>query len=305
MPQSSDVRILSAIVHHMQSVEDDPLTALIDEYLIKREQPEYANLRIWSVTLPLVDRPRPGGRISPSSVCGCERQAAMKFVGVQGRTRIDPDEQLIFEDGKWRHHKWQTMFREMEQILGRDRFRVVSIEEPIVIDKLYIAGHLDAVIKIKVKKKWRRYVIDIKGANEYAWENAYQKQAPDPKYVRQIITYAKAKGIKRAILLYESKNRNKFYCFAVTVTPELWAEVQLWAKRIIEQVQDRKLPPMHPECHNGTFLYNKCPYKSMCFGKLTPRQLERKVYRDFDSIDAAWERGHDIVEAHAVPDDDV
>lgn len=298
MPVSADSRILDNIVRSMQNSEDDPLTPLIDEYLLKRKLPKYANKRLKSITLDLEERPRPGGRLSPSSVCGCERQAAFKFLGVEGKARVDPDQELIFEDGHWRHHKWQTIFLDMEAVLGRNRFRVVCIEEPTITNSLYIAGHLDAEIKIKVNGKWRRYVIDIKGANNFAFEKTYRDRTPNPTYVKQLISYMKARKCRRGILLFDSKNTNVYYCFMFLMNDKDWGEVSLWCKSVIGYLEDQKLPPRHPDCDNGTFLYNRCPYRAKCFGKTPDRVIQREVYVNFPGVEALWEEGHALVEAH-------
>lgn len=298
MVRSADTKILDNIVRSIQNEEQDPLTPLIEEYILKRDLPKYRKKRLKSVTIPLVDRPRPGGRLSPSNLCGCERQAAFKFLGVEGKFRTNPDQELIFEDGKWRHHKWQTMFKDMEKVLGRHRFRVVGVEHPVIIEGLYIAGSLDIEVKIKVKGKWVRYVIDFKGSNNFSFEKAYRDRAPDPTYKKQVITYGKGRKCKRAILLYDSKDKNKFYAFVVPVTAKAWAEVRLWCRRVVEQLEAQELPPMHPDCNNGNFLYGRCPYKALCYGSKSPKQIRREVYMDFPGVKKLWEKGHAEIEAH-------
>ncbi len=85
--------------------------------------------------------------------------------------------------------KWQTMFLDMERVLGKDRFRVLGIERPIVLGPLHVAGHLDAEIEIKDGDQWIRIVVDFKGANNYSFEKAYRDRAPDSTYVKQLLTY--------------------------------------------------------------------------------------------------------------------
>lgn len=295
---SPDASILKRIVAGIQAEEDDPLTPLIDEYLIKRNLPEYRHLRIEQYGIITGDRPRPGGRLSPSSLCGCERQAALKFLGVEGQIRTDPNQELLFDDGHWRHHKWGFIFTEMEFILGRERFRAFNIEHPIFLEDLYVAGHLDIEIKIKVKGKWQRYVVDFKGANNFAFERAYRDRNPDPTYVKQLIAYMKGRKAKRGILLYDSKDKNTIEVFAFKMDPKIWGEVRSWCRKVIGQIQAKELPPMHPDCNNGNFLYNRCQYKGICFGNKTDRQIRREVYVDFPGVKALWKKGHSEIEAH-------
>lgn len=298
MVASANERVLADLVKHLKNSEEDVLTPLIDEYLIKRNLPKYRKKRLTEIKLDLRDRPRPGGRLSPSSICGCKRQAALKFLGTEGQRKINPEQELIFDDGHWRHHKWGVIFLDMERVLGRDRFRVVRIERPIVIDGLMVAGHLDVEIKIKVGKKWRRYIVDFKGANNYMFEKSYREHAPDPTYIRQLMTYMKARKCKRGILLYDSKDKNKFYAFHIAWDEKLWAEVQLWCEDIIEHLEEEKLPPMHEDCDKGKFMYGKCPFKGICFGPDSDRQIRRKVYENFPGVEELWALGHAVIEEH-------
>lgn len=299
MPIGADDRILARIVKAIQTEEEDPLTPLIDEYLRKRKMPKYRDRLLKTHTIDVEERPRPGGRLSPSSLCGCERQAMLKFVGIEGTFRNDPDQELLFIDGHWRHHKWAFIFREMESILGRHRFQVVHVEHPIVIESLYVAGHLDIEIKIKVDGKWRRYVVDFKGANNFSFEKTYRDQAPDPTYVKQLITYMKGRKAKRGILLYDSKDKNTLNVFMISADKLIWGEVRNWCRKVLRQIEERKLPPMHPECENGNFLYNRCQYKGLCYGNKSNRQIQREVYVGFPGMEKKWAEGVAEVEAHS------
>lgn len=295
---NTDASILKRIVKGIMEEEDDPLTPLIDEYLIKRKKKKYQHLLLKEWTLDIGERPRPGGRLSPSSLCGCERQALLKFLGTKGRNRTNPTQELIFEDGKWRHFKWGFIFAEMESILGKDRFQVVHVEHPIVIEDLYVAGHLDIEIRIKVGKKWRTYVVDFKGSNNFAFERAYRDRAPDATYIKQLITYMKGRGCKRGILLYDSKDKNDYAVFAFKLDQSVWGEVTVWCKKIIRQLEEKTLPPKHPDCNNGNFLYNRCQFSGLCFGGLSDRQIQRKVYIDFPGIEPLWKKGHKAIEEY-------
>lgn len=294
MPQSTDRRILAGLVKHAQAEEDDPLTPLIEDYLIKRVDPRYAHLRIRRLEIETDERPRPPGRISPSMAGGCARQAVFVFTGTKGRRKVDPDQEMIFEDGKWRHHKWDFIFLEMERFFPK-KFKVVSIEESVTIDGQYIAGSLDAIIKIKVNGKWRTYVVDFKGANSFAFEDAYRNKRPNPRYVLQLITYMKSKRKKRGILLFESKDKNRYYCFPVRASDAKWADVKIWSQTVIDAMEARKLPPKDPECNNGKFLYGKCPFKDHCFGKRDAAQVRREVYVNFPGVQEQWDRGNEII----------
>src|SRR4051812_24849656 len=194
-----DVGVLSQLIKHMSMEEQDPLTPLIDEYLIERDS---SPTRLTHYNVPLVARGRPGGRLSPSSIGGCRRQAAFKFLGVDGTRKLDPESELIFDDGNWIHHKWQARFRDMEAVLGAKRFKVLGIEKGITIPDLYIAGSYDALIKINGK----RYMIDFKSINSHGFGYVYREHKPKDAHIKQLITYCVAKNCKRGMLVYDCKD---------------------------------------------------------------------------------------------------
>lgn len=273
-----------------EATEGEPLSEAIDEYLLTRHR---SKRRLRRHVITMVPRARPHGRLSPSSLGGCKREAVLKFLGVKGKIKLDPDLEMIFEDGNWRHHKWQALFLDMQRVLGRDRFRVVSFESDAILPDLFVAGSLDVHIIVNGK----HYIIDIKGINDYGFKRVCVDQdAPMPKHVDQLTAYMKAKKVRRGIILYENKNNNHTKSFLVTYSKEQWKEVVTWADDVITALEQQRLPNKHPECNGGQFAYRKCIYAHLCFGtNADPRALQRRIYRGFTSVEDAWEEGFRII----------
>lgn len=288
----NDVGILNALVRNAKNSGTSPLTTLIDEYLIKRDLPKYRKKRVAVLEIPVVDRARPMGRLSPSSMCGCQRETIFRFVGVKGsRRRVNPDMELIFDDGKWRHHKWGWIFKDMEAVLGRHRFRLLEIEGRCLDPRLYIAGHLDAMIQIKENGEWVTYIVDFKGANNWAFETVFRQGKPIEKHVYQLVSYCMVRNIDRGILLYDNKNDQRYKVFPFTVTSEQTAEVQEWIADVLELMEEGELPPIDPECKGGTFLYERCRYTPLCYGRMNEEELVNYAYEEFTSLTALWRKG--------------
>lgn len=289
-----DNRIIGRLLDAMDAAEGqegEPLTEAIEMYLVKRP---HSKRRLRRHVISMVDRPRPGGRLSPSSLGGCKRESVFKFVGMPGQRKIDADLELIFEDGNWRHHKWQALMLDMEKVLGRRHFRVVSFESAAVYEGLYIAGHLDVHVVIKGV----HYIIDIKGINSWGFKRvALQERKPLPHHVDQVMGYMKAKKVKRGIILYDCKDNQDYRSFLFHYDKDVWKETVNWADSVITSMENRRLPPKHPECHNGQFKYNRCIYKYLCFGKKESHELEEMAYKDFVSVEAAWAEGFAAFEA--------
>src|SRR6202035_3917213 len=138
--------MLAKIIKTVRNKEIDPISPLIDDYLLRRDT---APLRLITYEVPLVQRKRPPGRLSPSGIGGCIRKSAFSFVGMPGKRQVNLDGELIMEQGTWIHHKWQAIFKDMELVLGSDRFRVIEIEGEVRIPKYFIAGSFDIHIYIQ------------------------------------------------------------------------------------------------------------------------------------------------------------
>lgn len=292
MPATADSRILASIIKAMEDEEHDPLTPLVDRYFIMRAK--YPERRIRAYDLDLQERARPLGRMSPSSLCGCERQAVFKFVGMDGRKKLNPDTEAIFDDGHWRHHKWQARFRDMEAVLGKKNFRCYSIEEQTRMPKLFISGHLDAEIGMHYQGEMERWVVDIKGINSFGFKAILGAQKPKEEHVLQLLAYMRKKKCRRGILLYENKENCATQVFVVRFSEERWEEVKLWTRGVVKAMRKKRLPDMHPECDNGSFLYDKCPFRRLCFGNATRAKLERLTFTDFPGVEALWELGIEL-----------
>jgi hypothetical protein len=282
-----DTQILGQLIRHMKTDEVDPLTPLVDDYLLKRG---FSPNRLTEYLVPLTERERPGCRLSPSSIGGCKRQTVFKFLGVKGIQRKDPNTELTFDDGNWAHHKWDARFYDMERVLGKDRFKVIGIEKEVMIPDLYIAGSYDAVVRIGGKK----WLIDFKTINDFGFNHVYRERKPKEAHIKQLVTYCVARGIKRGMLVYDNKNNPDYNVYTLEVTDKEWAKVNRWCVRVIRSIKDEELPKKHPDCNHGSFLFERCQFAGLCFNpkyEERPEKLRALAFRNFVDIDTAWREG--------------
>jgi len=277
--------MLADMVKRLHSKELDPLRPLIDEYMIIRDTPK-AKGRVRSHEISMVARARPGGRFSPSSIGRCDRQAILKFLGYKGSRKVNPDKELLFDDGNWRHHKWQALFRDMEAVFGDpEKFKVIDIEYFVHLDEWHVAGNLDVTLLIHGKL----YVIDIKGINRRGFDWINREDEPKDDAVRQLLAYMKAKGIEDGILLYDCKDTQRTKCFAVGFDTGHWKSAVAWLKEQHAHLKKRRMPPMHPDCKLGSSMADTCQFYKVCHvQKLSDEKLQRKAYKGFTSIDEVW-----------------
>lgn len=285
---SNDRQVLSRLVKNMKQRGIEPLRPAMDQYLLERDR---SPNRVRQHIIDMRPRLRPGGRFSPSSIGGCRRQSVFKYLNVRGRRRTDLDLELLFEDGNWRHHKWQAIFSDMEAVLGRDRFRVVSFEEKHELPELYIAGNSDIIVQVFVNGRWYTILVDFKGINRWGWEWVFAQDEPKEEHVKQVITYGKMAGRKRLSVMYDHKDNSHIKIYPVEFSQSVWQEVQEWVEECINNMNAEELPPMHPDCESGNFLWAKCPYASVCYGDKTTSQIRRRMYLGFPGVEEAWEAG--------------
>lgn len=289
---NSDTAMLARLVRRMKNREQDPLRPLIDRYILERDKP--GKERLEDYVIDMAPRPRPGGRISPSSIGGCQREAVLKFLGVRGKKKIDPDRELLFDDGNWRHHRWQATFLDMEKVLGKDVFEVVEIEGAAFLKRKFVAGNFDALIKIYGVL----YIIDFKGSNDAMFNRVHRDDMPLAKHIMQVLLYMKAKRVPRGIIMYDNKNNQLTKNFAVSFSAAEWEETQDWIDGVLGALERKRLPPKHHNCSSGNFQYERCPFAGLCFGGMDSTDLQDKVFRKFKSIEHSWQRGLRVIEKH-------
>lgn len=292
MTMDEDAKILSRLIRNMKKRGVEPLTPLIDAYFMERGKPEANRLRHYEIDM--MPRYRPGGRLSPSSIGGCMRQAAFKFVNMPGRVKIDPEREMIFEHGNWVHHEWQARMEDAQLVLGEDRLKVISKEEKVKIPELYIAGNSDNVLKLATLHGRKKYVIDYKSINDNGFGWISRQDEPKEEHVKQITTYGMGHAIPRGLILYSNKNNQQMKVFVIEFEHTVWAETMAWCEEVLSMLNDEELPPMHPECEAGNFLWNRCVYAHHCYGSATPVAIRRKMYKSFPGLEEAWREGNRV-----------
>ena len=293
---ATDRRILSSIMKHMAKADEDPLTPLIDRYYVVRDRPDVIPLRIPGFLIPGPQRLRPPGRLSPSKICGCERQAAFGFLGIQGRKRKDPQSEAVFDNGDWVHHRWEYNFLDMARVMPH-RVRKVQIEKPVLMSGIFTAGTLDIELQVWSKRlnKWVWIVIDVKSINDAGFSYVWRNRRPKEEHVRQLISYMRARKRRRGALLYENKNNQEYHVFMVTFSKEEWGEVEQWCERVIDQLDRKKIPKRHPDCDHGNFLFDRCQYRGLCWGNYDTDDLQEMAYQGFDGVQKQWERALEVM----------
>src|SRR4029077_9781312 len=88
------------------------------------------------------------GAWHPSSIHRCPREQVFSFLGVPRQERANPGLQHVFNDGHWRHVRWQVALLQAKLL--------TDVEVSIHDKQQRIAGHLDGLKK-------NEYLFELKG----------------------------------------------------------------------------------------------------------------------------------------------
>lgn len=183
---------------------DDILLPLVEKWLIehgdgldKYSEDDWKTLRDLMVRGAL----RNPKVFSPSGATACRRRQVIdknkKFKQIP---ISDPKLRRIFDDGKWRHLRWQMVFYKMGIVESMETFTSLG--------ELDYGGSYDVIVNLKLKlnKKIQRVLIDIKGTNASRFNEIRLTHRPILGNKVQLIIYMYLNDIDIGLLWYENKN---------------------------------------------------------------------------------------------------
>jgi hypothetical protein len=180
------------------------------------------------------------GRFGASSRGTCMRAQLWSYLGMPQTGDVDYVLNNIFMDGKWRHARWQLMglaagvFTDVE----------VSYTEP----KYKLGTSIDAI------NRDEGWLFELKGAH------MIPKEVPE-KHLLQIHTYFLVTGYDRCSYVVECKRTQEFREWVVSRDDAMMTQVREELETLNGYTDDRKLPPILPECEAKEGAYKRCPYR--------------------------------------------
>lgn len=244
--------------------ENRRLTAGINRYLLTGRGQDVDEDTLLQLVYPLVmmqpgDDPSRDGEFHSSSLSQCPRRQVFGFWGAPTEP-LDADARLsnIFNDGHWRHARWQT-------ILYRSG-GITHAEVPIAIPELRFKGRADGI------HAEERYLVEIKGI--YSTKKI-REEGPLPSHIVQVHAYMLALGYEEAAILYEDKGTQLFEEVEVHADDQMMDDIENRLVELNQYVDERILPPILSDCRRQEGAeYNSCPYAHYC---LRVKVLEQVV----------------------------
>lgn len=199
------------------------------------------------------------GSFSASSAGTCHRAQMFGYLGAESPTH---DAQLlaIFDDGKWRHLRWQAILLQAEILL--------RIEFPLMWRRKQQRGTMDGLGVVPddhFVKAWRgeEFGFELKGVSAFQFEKL-KADGPMEKHLEQVARYFVLHGANLFSIVYENKSTQEPFEWVVHRDDPGMAERIARSEEEIEDLldatTDEQLPPMLPECVAGKGAWKSCSY---------------------------------------------
>jgi hypothetical protein len=206
-------------------VIDKPIADLIYDQITK--QPRY----------------RPGA-FSSSSAGACLRRQVYQYLGIDSGGVNGPQLQSIFNDGTWRHLRWQATLMQAGIIS--------HIEFPLTWGRMRSIGTVDGAGLVPADHPnfaWRgkEFGLELKGMNSWGWKYAATNGVKIP-HNNQVHRYFLSSGFDLFVIIYENKDTQEWLEWVIEPDPTLMDEQREELRVLNEYVDKKQIPPMLPGC---------------------------------------------------------
>lgn len=200
------------------------------------------------------------GTFSPSSSGRCLRRQELEFLGIPSEFGTQPDSRLlnIFNDGRWRHLRWQA------NLLSAGILHDVEVSVPW--RHMRAKGSVDGRGYVPMdhpRASWRglEFGFELKGVNPWGYNKAEKNDKQQEAHLDQIHRYFLQGGFDLFVCLYEHKDTNNWIEWVIEPDMELLEKARWELTELNKAIDKKKLHPMLPSCRSrmGT-TWTSCPY---------------------------------------------
>ena len=199
------------------------------------------------------------GRFGGSGASTCHRRQIFNYLGVRQASLPDTRTSAIFNDGKWRHLRWQTILL-MAYIID-------EIEREVSFDRLHVSGSMDGAGTVpdnhpNPRYRGKRFGFELKGANPFVYDTL--KNTGWKKYENQIARYFLAdSSLELYVLVVENKATQLWKEWVVSreLMSNLIMEDLTELEKLNNHLRARTLPLMLSMCEvQKGDIWQNCPY---------------------------------------------
>lgn len=200
------------------------------------------------------------GSFSGSSAGACLRAQEFGFLGIAPPIEKLPDADLlaIFDDGRWRHLRWQANLLSAG-ILDR-------IEVPLDWPAKRSKGSMDGAGTVPdnhPNEAWRglEFGFELKGVNGFQFSKLSKNLLPKQEHVAQTDRYFLSSGLPLFVVLYECKLTQRTQEWVLERDELRIAESSDELDQLNEAVEDTFIHPQLRSCHARMGPnWEACPY---------------------------------------------
>jgi hypothetical protein len=198
------------------------------------------------------------GTFSSSSAGRCLRRQEFEYMGIDPGGAIDPRLANIFDDGRWRHLRWQA------RLLQANIIDAVEVAIPVKSLRSWSTLDGEGVVPANHPRiRWRnqRFGFELKGINSWGFDIAKMDERIKEEHLDQVHRYFLASGHRLFVILYESKNSQEWYEWAIEADPQRLLRQKRELLVLNNDRRDKELQPRLAECQKRTGkVFHECPF---------------------------------------------
>lgn len=197
------------------------------------------------------------GAFHPSQLYQCPRAQVFGYFNVPVNRSYNPTLQNLFNDGHFRHLRWQIMLLSAGII--------TDVEVPVNIPEFRLTGSMDGM---NANEDW---MFELKGTSQF---KTIMQRGALPAHIKQVNAYLLASGLEKAIIVYECKSSQDWTEIEVNRDEKTCNEINNILTELNGAIDNNTLPEVKSDCKNqeGTE-FNNCPYASICNGVKSTEQV--------------------------------
>lgn len=192
---------------------------------------------------------------SASSAGRCYRAQELAFLGLP-QTPTDSELQAIFNDGKWRHLRWQAQLLmagiiiDMEEALRWPAMRAVATPDGVGI-----------VPDDHPRQPWRgkEFGVEIKGVSTFQFQQ-YSTNGPKESHLFQVDRNFLLGGFGLYVVIYEDKTTQRWHEWVLEPDPKRIDAQRQELAELNDAIDNKALHPMLPECVKRVGAFRECPF---------------------------------------------
>ena len=250
---------------------DTVITPRLNQYLLSHQDDPYPQWIADWVALRLALKPRDrSASFSASAGGSCLRRQQLQFLGMPQTGLNDVRLQNIFDDGSWRHLRWQAMLMDAGILFtgnDLDNPEALGAEHPMQWRSQRLRGTADGYGYVPDNHPvphWRgkKYGFELKGMNGFMYQRLMGKDSKDIKdeHFAQVHNYFLMEDFDLFVIIYEDKSTQAWHEWVIE--PD---EMELKRRRqelsvLNEGIDKQTLEPMLLSCKARRGEFDDCPF---------------------------------------------